>query len=122
MAERGSHEVQPAFGARRRGGREGVHNEASAADTRGRVDGRETESWAPDQPAAMPVRGWVATLKRTIKEFHDYGLMDWAAALTYYGVLALFPALVCLVALVGLGEYPQAALRSPITQVVQVAS
>jgi membrane protein len=64
--------------------------------------------------------------------------MDWAAALTYYGVLALFPALVCLVALVGLlGQYPQtvnallgivekvgpgsaaATLRGPITGVVQ---
>jgi membrane protein len=138
MAQKGSDEVQPAFGARRRGGRAGVHNEASAEDTRGRVDGREKQGQAPDQPTEVPVRGWAATLKRTVKEFRDDGLMDWAAALTYYGVLALFPALVCLVALVGLlGQYPQTVnallgivekvgpgsaadtLRSPITEVVK---
>jgi membrane protein len=47
-------------------------------------------------------------LKRTYVEFKDDNLTDWAAALTYYAVLALFPALLALVALVGLfGQYPQ---------------
>ena len=31
------------------------------------------------------------TLKRTISEFRDDNLTDWAAALTYYGVLASSP-------------------------------
>ena len=49
-----------------------------------------------------------ATLKRTFREFQDDNLMDWAAALTYYSVLALFPALVVLVAILGLaGQHPQ---------------
>jgi membrane protein len=49
-----------------------------------------------------------ATLKRTIQEFQDDNLMDWAAALTYYSVLALFPGLVVLVAILGLaGQHPQ---------------
>jgi membrane protein len=47
-------------------------------------------------------------LKRTFKEFKADNLTDWAAALTYYAVMALFPALIVLVALVGLfGQFPQ---------------
>lgn len=42
------------------------------------------------------------TLKRTVLEFREDGMTDWAAALTYYGLLALFPALIALVSLVGL--------------------
>ena len=42
------------------------------------------------------------TLKRTISEFREDNLTDWAAALTYYGVLALFPAIIALVSIVGL--------------------
>jgi membrane protein len=41
-------------------------------------------------------------LKRTIREFREDNLTDWAAALTYYGVLSLFPALIVLVSIVGL--------------------
>jgi membrane protein len=43
-----------------------------------------------------------AVLKRTIKGFSDDNLTDWAAALTYYGVLAIFPALIVLVSVLGL--------------------
>jgi membrane protein len=43
-----------------------------------------------------------ATLKRTVREFMDDNLTDWAAALTYYGLLALFPAMIALVSIVGL--------------------
>jgi membrane protein len=42
------------------------------------------------------------TLKRTVREFQDDNLTDWAAALTYYAVLALFPALIALVSIIGL--------------------
>ena len=49
-----------------------------------------------------------AVLKRAYVEFKDDNLSDWAASLTYYAVLALFPALLALVALVGIfGQYPQ---------------
>src|SRR5947209_7789953 len=41
-------------------------------------------------------------LKRTIREFREDNLTDWAAALTYYGVLAIFPALIALVSVLGL--------------------
>jgi membrane protein len=46
--------------------------------------------------------GLVPTLKRTVKEFSDDNLTHWAAALTYYGVLSIFPALLALVSILGL--------------------
>lgn len=58
-----------------------------------------------------------ATLKRTITEFSEDGLTDWAASLTYYGLLALFPALIALVGLLGLLGDPHSTTKT-ITQVV----
>ena len=49
-----------------------------------------------------------ATLKRAIVEFRNDDMPVWAAALTYYAVLSLFPALIALIALIGVvGEYPR---------------
>ena len=48
------------------------------------------------------VRHWWPVLKRTVGEFRDDNLTDWAAALTYYAVLAIFPALIVLVSILGL--------------------
>src|SRR4051812_6924406 len=56
---------------------------------------------APDDPTDLEGRNWKQLLKRTLKEFQDDNLTDWAAALTYYALLALFPALLVLVALLG---------------------
>jgi YihY family inner membrane protein len=41
-------------------------------------------------------------MKRIVPEFKDDNLPDWAAALTYYGVLSIFPAMLVIVSLVGL--------------------
>jgi membrane protein len=41
-------------------------------------------------------------LKRTVTRFREHNLTDWAAALTYYGVLAIFPGLIVLVSVLGL--------------------
>src|SRR3954451_11353682 len=57
---------------------------------------------APNAPTDLPKRSWIATLKRTFTEFKDDNLTDWAAALTYYAVLALFPAIIALVSILGL--------------------
>ena len=48
------------------------------------------------------VRHWWPVLKRTFREFRADNLTDWAAALTYYSVLAIFPALIVLVSVLGL--------------------
>jgi membrane protein len=58
-----------------------------------------------------------ATLKRTATEFSEDNLTDWAAALTYYGLLALFPALIAMVSVVGLVADPQETTRT-ITDIV----
>jgi len=57
------------------------------------------------------------TIKRTLKEFSEDNLTDWAAALTYYGVLALFPALIALLSIVGLLTDPK-TLTDALTAVV----
>lgn len=56
--------------------------------------------------------GLGATLKRTVAEFREDNLTDWAAALTYYGLLALFPALIAMVGLVGLVGDPATTTRT----------
>ena len=57
---------------------------------------------APETPTQLDKRSWWGVLRRTVREFQDDHLTDWAAALTYYGILALFPALIALVSLLGL--------------------
>ncbi|MFF9623592.1 YihY/virulence factor BrkB family protein [Streptomyces griseosporeus] len=56
----------------------------------------------PDEPTQLSKQSWGAVFKGTIKEFKDDELTDRAAALTYYGVLSLFPALLVLVSLLGI--------------------
>ncbi len=58
-----------------------------------------------------------ALVKRTVSEFREDNLGDSAAALTYYGLLAIFPALVALVSIVGLFGNPQSTTQT-ITQIV----
>src|SRR5947199_10206474 len=60
------------------------------------------ERAGPDHPGQLPGRSWLAILKRTVNEFQQDHLGDWAAALTYYGVMSLFPMLIALVAVLGL--------------------
>jgi membrane protein len=52
------------------------------------------------------------TLKRTFQEFQEDNLTDWAASLTYYGLLALFPAVIALVSIVGLVANPQSTTNT----------
>jgi membrane protein len=62
----------------------------------------------PSNPAELSVSSWRGVIKRTVKEFREDNLTDWAAALTYYGVMSLFPMVLVLVALLGLvGQYPR---------------
>ena len=77
--------------------------------------GENGEGAAPEAPTDIKKRGWGSVLKRTVKEFRADNLTDWAAALTYYGVLALFPALIALISIVGLvGQSTVNSLKSNI--------
>jgi membrane protein len=55
-----------------------------------------------ESPTDLKRRSWFGVLRRTVSEFSDDNLSDWAAALTYYAVLAIFPALIVLVSVLGL--------------------
>src|SRR4051794_26765606 len=74
-----------------------------------RRDYRPTGTY--DKPTTFGV------LRRTVTEFSEDNLTDWAAALTYYGLLALFPALIALVSLVGLLADPQTTTQK-LTEIV----
>ncbi|MEW2632594.1 YihY/virulence factor BrkB family protein [Streptomyces sp. NPDC048389] len=50
----------------------------------------------------MGKASWAAVLKRTLEQFKRDDLTDRAAALTYYGILSLFPALLVLISLLGI--------------------
>jgi membrane protein len=62
----------------------------------------ESDEPAPEQPSELPQGAWSGVVKRTFKEFKQDNLTDLAAALTYYGVLAIFPMLIVLVSILGL--------------------
>lgn len=117
---------RPGFEAERRDAREAERRETAEAEGRDAREGErrstegpegreapaaaseepgpdpEVERAAPDTPTDLPKKSWVAVLKGSVREFKDDELTDRAAALTYYGVLALFPALLVLVSMLGL--------------------
>lgn len=53
-------------------------------------------------PFEAQLRSWWAVLKRSFREFQDENVFDWAAALTYYAALSIFPVLLAVVSFVGL--------------------
>ena len=64
-----------------------------------------------------PKTGLWPTLKRTLTEFQEDNLTDWAAALTYYALLSLFPALIAMVSLIGIFGDPQTT-TAKLTEIV----
>ncbi|MDQ8046019.1 MAG: YihY/virulence factor BrkB family protein [Patulibacter sp.] len=68
---------------------------------------------ADDAPSTTTV----ATLKRTFKQFSAHDLTDWAASLTYYGLLSLFPGLIAFVSILGIFGDP-ATTTSTLTDIV----
>jgi membrane protein len=91
----------------------------------------DSEQRAPETPTGLGTRSWGGVLKRTVQEFRADNLTDWAAALTYYGVLSIFPALLVLISLLGLagqsatqplldnvGQFAPGAAKDIVTQAV----
>ncbi len=71
-------------------------------------DVKDLEAREPDSPTDLTKRSWVYVLRKTAREFSRDECTDLAAALTYYAVLAMFPAAIALISLVGLvGQGPQ---------------
>ncbi len=69
---------------------------------RDRTDAGRPAPDVPDAPAKLPRGSWGAAIKLTLAEFKKDHLSDRAAALTYYSVLSIFPAILVVVSLVGL--------------------
>lgn len=57
---------------------------------------------APAGPRDLPRSAVPGVIKRTLREFKADNLTDLAAALTYYGVLAIFPMIIVMVSVLGL--------------------
>jgi len=61
----------------------------------------------PDSPTDLGKRTWLGVARRAFAEFKDDNVTDWAAALTYYAVLSIFPGIIVFVSLLGLfGQGP----------------
>lgn len=114
----------PAFGEGKQ------HAPSSAAQERGR--GREATN-----PMQIPARGWKDVAWRVYDEFGQDRLLSVAAGVTYYALLALFPAIAALVSIYGLfadpgtleqhlstlsGVLPSGALDVVREQVMRIAS
>jgi membrane protein len=56
----------------------------------------------PTSPTELSRHAWLAAGKRAVREFSTDAVSDWAAALTYYGILSMFPGLLVLVSVLGL--------------------
>ena len=74
----------------------------------------------PEGPAHDRKGSGFQTFKRTLSEFSEDNLTDWAAALTYYAVLSVFPALLAMVAVVGLVGDPHAITKDLTTLVSSI--
>jgi hypothetical protein len=66
------------------------------------VTSEQAAGGGPEGPTELSQRSWWAVLKRTVREFSKDNLSDWAAALTYYSVLSIFPAVIVLTAVLAL--------------------
>ncbi len=74
----------------------------------------------PDELSDLNPRSWKYVGKKTFREFTKDQCTDLAAALTYYAVLALFPALIALVSLLGVVGQGQSTVDSLLAIVDQV--
>jgi membrane protein len=94
---------------RRNGHKEGAEVRREGTDTQ-RESPDVRRDYAPEGEARKS--GIPSTLKRTLTEFREDNLSDWAAALTYYGLLSLFPAIIAMVSLIGIFGDPKTTTSS----------
>jgi membrane protein len=72
--------------------------------------GRARADYRPEGAGRKSSLG--ATLKRTLTEFSEDNMTIWAAALTYFGLLSLFPALIAMVSIIGIFADPASTTRT----------
>ncbi|MCW2823542.1 MAG: ribonuclease [Aeromicrobium sp.] len=93
---------------------------STSADARERSTRDPEDGDKPDSPGDLHKRSWLYIAKKTLREFSKDQCTDLAAALTYYAVLALFPALVALVSLLGVLGQGQSTVDALLEIVDQV--
>jgi membrane protein len=76
-----------------------------------RNDDEKRSARRPEGPAHARKGSLFQTVKRTMTEFSEDNLTDAAAALTYYAVLSIFPALLAMISIVGLVGNPQTIIK-----------
>ncbi len=81
-------------------------------ETRAPEDAGRDDTAKPDSPSDLDKRSWKYVLRKTVREFSDDQCTDKAAALTYYSVLALFPAALALLSIIGLVANPEKVLST----------
>jgi membrane protein len=81
---------------------------------------QERSGRRPEGPAHAREGSALQTIKRTLTEFSEDNLTDSAAALTYYAILSIFPALLALVAIVGLVGDPHTVTKEMTTLVTSI--
>jgi membrane protein len=77
-----------------------------------------TAEQGPDKPTDLNRRSWWGVLRRVVREYRRDNLSDWAAALTYYAMLSIFPGLLVLVS--GLRLISRSAVNTVVDNLTQV--
>ena len=74
------------------------------AEERSEEEGASSDARSddPQSPAKLEKSSWAGALKRSGKQFKEDELTDRAAALTFFGVLSIFPALIAIISIAGL--------------------
>jgi membrane protein len=76
----------------------------SSSPDREPVPSQKSDGTGPDSPLDLQPRDWKSTGKRTLKEIKDDRVTLIAAGMAYYFFLAIFPALIALVGVLGLAH------------------
>jgi len=80
------------------------------------------DSRKPDTPAEIEKPSWKYILRKTAREFSSDQCTDIAAALTYYAVLSIFPALLALVSLLGVFGQSSDALLAILREIAPASA
>ncbi|ARJ06753.1 hypothetical protein GCM10010988_20620 [Cnuibacter physcomitrellae] len=99
--------------------RDSARADSARADSKGAPDPDDPRK--PDDPTDVTKPSWKYVLTKTAREFSKDQCTDIAAALTYYAVLSLFPALIAIFSLLGVIGQGQAAADAVLDIIGSVA-
>lgn len=74
----------------------------AAARTDQKLPNTPTARQGPAKPTDLSKQSWLGVLRRTVKQVGEDKLTTWAAALTYYAILSMFPGILVLISILKL--------------------